>query len=50
VDEIISELNLALSKCRGEIAARRSDDQAVEHLREAARKIEQALELLKSIE
>jgi len=45
VDEVISEVSLALAECRARIAHQVND----RHLAEAARKIEQALKLLKSI-
>ena len=50
VDQVISELNLALSKCRIHMATCVNDDETLKHLREAKREIEQALQLLKSIE
>jgi len=46
VDEVISELNLALRECRAHIALRNNDSRALEHLAEAASKIEHALKLL----
>lgn len=48
VDEIISELNLALIECRGHMVARTDDVHALENLRAAVRQIQQALDLLKS--
>ena len=50
VDQVIFELNLALSKCRIHMATCVNDDETLKHLREAKREIEQALQLLKSIE
>lgn len=48
MDEIISELNLALIECRGHMVVRANDVHALENLRAAVRQIQQALDLLKS--
>jgi hypothetical protein len=48
VDEVLSELDLALAECRAHMAHQK-DNEALEYLAEAARKIEQALKLLKWI-
>lgn len=50
VDEVRSELNFALSKCRAHIARQMNDDQRTERLCEAMRDIERAVELLKLVE
>ena len=50
MDEIISELELAVIECRAHVVVRTNDERGVEHLREAARRIEQALNFLKSIQ
>ncbi len=50
MDEVISELNLTLAECRAHIALEGKDDQALEHVTDAVRKIALAIELLKSIE
>lgn len=50
MDEVISELTLALAECRAHLARLTNDRQKLEYLGEAAREIEQALQLLGSIE
>ena len=49
VDQLIAELKLALAECRAHIARGNKDNQSLEHVAEAASKIERVLELLKSI-
>lgn len=50
VDEIISELDVALIECGAHMTMRTNDDQGLEKLREVARRIEHALDLLKSVQ
>jgi uncharacterized coiled-coil protein SlyX len=49
VEKAISELNLALAECRAHMARLTNSHQKLEYLGEAAREIEQALQLLRSI-
>lgn len=48
LDDVISELNVALSECRKEMLKCGDDKQTMERLRDAAGKIELAIELLKA--
>lgn len=48
MDEVISELELALVTCRAHIAQQTNDNQLLSSLIEAASKLDQALKLLKS--
>jgi hypothetical protein len=49
VDEVISELSLALTECRAHIEARINAGQTPEYFQAAATKIEHALQLLEAI-
>lgn len=50
MDGVISELYLALTKCRAHMTLQSEGSRALAHLAEAASRIEQALKLLKSVE